>query len=138
MMYANNTDYNASLNLNYFSEDISFHTKIFFYLYMIVVPAGLIGNGLSFCVLMRREIRKTSTAVYLIALSIVDTLCLIAGIMVDNILASDMFLGWYWPIQNKLSCQLYRFHYFLNPNMGAWCLVSVTIERVIVIYFPHR
>ncbi len=139
-MDRNNTDYNQSLYLNYPLEDTSHNTKIFFFLYMIVVPVVFTGNFLSFCVLMRRETRKTSTAIYLIALSIVDTFCLVEGALVDHILTSDVFLGWsgYLPIQNTLSCQFYTFFLYLNPNMSAWCLVSVTIERVMVIYFPHR
>ncbi len=137
-MDINITDYNKSEYSDYFSEDISLNTKVFFYIYMIIIPVGLIGNVFSFCVLMRREIRKTSTAIYLITLSIADTLSLLGGPMVDMILASDMFVGWYWPIQNTLSCQFFNFFYFWNPIMSAWCLVSVTVERVIVIYFPHR
>ena len=144
-MDTNNTQYAhnyinsiSELEYDYFSEEITLTTKLFFFSYVIVILAGLTGNILSFCVLMRQEIRKTSTAVYLIALSIADTLSLLGGPMTDYVLASELFLGWYWPSLSTLSCKLYMFLYFLNPQMSAWCLVSVTIERIIVIYFPHR
>ncbi len=144
-MESNNTDFmddyspkNNTSDLDFYSDEITLNTEIFFCIYIIIVPIGLMGNILSFCVLMRKEIRKTSTAIYLIALCITDTLCLLEAPMIDMILASELFLRWHWPVQNTLSCKFYNFLYFLNPHMSAWCLVSVTIERVIVIYFPHR
>ncbi len=122
-MESNNTDFmndyspkgNAS-DLDLYSDEITINTKIFFCIYIIIVPIGLMGNILSLFVLLRKEIRKTSTAVYLIALSIADTLCLLEAQMIDMILASEFFIGWYWPIQNTLSCKFYNFLYFLNPT----------------------
>ncbi len=122
----------------YYSEDISTGDKIILFVVLILIIIGLLGNTLSFCVMMQKEMRQTSTAIYLMALSIADTLCLLGGPLVDMILSSKLFLGWYMPIKSNFTCLLYNFLYYVNPHVSAWCLVAVTIERLLVIYFPHR
>ncbi len=123
---------------DYFTEDLTLTNKLILYILLILIISGSIGNTLSFCVMLRKEMRQMSTSVYLVALSVADTLCLLEGPLVDMILSSSLFLGWHMPMQSKSLCQLYFFLYYMNPHISSWCLVAVTVERLLVIYFPHR
>ena len=73
-----------------------------------IIAIGTFGNAMSIVVLLRKNIRRSNVAVYLIALSIVDTLVLWTG----------LFYHW---IKYK-----YRYDYRKQSQFG--CRVTVSIK----------
>jgi len=62
-------------------EAYKLHKQLYVYLSPIIVVVGVIGNSLSFIVLIQRPTRRVSTYCYLIVLAIADTVVLTAGLL---------------------------------------------------------
>ncbi|XP_052286337.1 neuropeptide SIFamide receptor-like isoform X2 [Dreissena polymorpha] len=82
-----------------------------------IILLGIVGNMFSLLVWIKGRRRKTSTARYLSALALAD-------ILVLGIPATE-----FW-IANVLHLDI--------RAISAWILVTVTIERTISVWFPHR
>ena len=61
-------------------RDYYLHKVLLLYVPPVLLIIGTIGNVLSFCVLMRRAMRRTSTYNYLAILALTDTLVLFVGL----------------------------------------------------------
>jgi len=57
------------------------HKQLYVYVSPIIVVVGVVGNLLSFVVLVQRPLRRVSTYCYLIVLAVADTLVLTAGLL---------------------------------------------------------
>ncbi len=79
-----------------------------------------------------------STAVYLSALALADSADLLAGVVIQDVLASDISLGFDLRDAHIACCNLVEYVYFWAPQVSSWCLVAITLERLIVVIKPHR
>ena len=130
-----NNDYHS----DYYTEySMSIAQKMSFYLFIVIAIVGFVGNSLSFCVMLRRQMRKTSTSVYLLVLAIFDNLVLFDGIVLHILLPSPLSLQYFLSAENTAICLFITFLEYLAPHVSVWCLVLVTTERLLVIYFPHK
>ena len=57
------------------------HKQLYVYVSPIIVVVGVVGNLLSFIVLVQRPLRRVSTYCYLIVLAVADTVVLTAGLL---------------------------------------------------------
>jgi len=57
------------------------HKQLYIYLSPLIVVVGLLGNLMSFVVLVQRPTRRISTYCYLIVLAVADTIVLTAGLL---------------------------------------------------------
>ena len=101
----------------------------------IILAVGTVGNILSFTVLTRPRVRNHSTAIYLIALSIVDFIALYSGLL------RILVLGYFETDLRNLSdasCKVHVFVVYFSTHCSSWLVCAVTLERVLSVWFPHR
>ncbi len=129
--YYHGMDYNNSECINY--NGIEQVQEVYQVCLPLILLGGTVGNALSFAVMVRKEMRKFSSSLYLALLAVSDTIYiwtyglwyLVTSISGHNIsIYTDCKLDYF--LQN------FSYHY------SAWLLVSVTIERFICIYFPFK
>ena len=101
----------------------------------IILTIGTVGNILTFVVLMRPRARQYSTAIYLIALTVVDFIALYTGLLrifVEGTFGVDI------RRLSEASCKLHIFFVYFSTHCSSWLVCAVTIERVLSVWFPHR
>ena len=98
----------------------------------ILVPIGLIGNTLSFFVMMRPNNRKVSTCIYM------------AGISVnDNLMMSVSFYYWLVIVIKIYELSLWECkiaNYFVNILLqcSTYQILAMTFDKYFAIKWPHR
>ena len=110
-------------------------TYIRLYAALPIVILGTIGNGLSLIVLCRKQLRHLPVSVFLIILSIVDTL----------VLYLELFHGWYLGLtgvflrdSSLAACQTLRFLLVGTQWSSAWIIVAVTFQRMVAVCWPLK
>ncbi len=104
------------------------------YIYPALLAAGLLCNGLSFIVIIKSDIFKTSTGVYLAVLCWADTSALIHWILI----------WWVGPLPHIVThafiytCNLRQVILTFSNHTGAMCVICVTVDRFIAVYFPFQ
>ena len=98
----------------------------------VLIPIGLVGNTLSFLVMMKRNNRKMSTCIYMVAISIND-----------NILMLLALRGWFAYIVKihklyLLDCRIMSFLIQLSLQNTIYQIVAMTIDKFIAIKWPHK
>lgn len=129
-----NSDCNCENNFWIYSE---YNAAI--YLWKIVPPIllllGTIGNVLSILVLRRPIIRKSVCSMYLVVLAITDLLVLYTGLLRQWILNTFDF-----DIRatSSAACKIHIWILYSSMDYSAWILIAVTIERVLLLWFPNK
>lgn len=100
-----------------------------------ILSVGTIGNILSFTVLTRPKTRRYSTAVFLIALTIVDFIAMWSG-LIRIILEGYMGID----IRNIGTglCKLHIFLIYASTHASSWLIVGVTVERIVCVWMPLK
>ena len=108
------------------------------YFAICIVAIGSIGNVLSIVAVTSRHNNqgsKRSFYVYVLALAIVDTLCLYSmnlekvSSQLFNIAIQDY---------NTATCKLIKYFEELLPHISSWIIVCLTVERCLCTTIPHR
>ena len=102
------------------------------YWFPVLVPIGLVGNTLSFLVMIKPNNRKMSTCIYMAAISITDNLmmCLDLYTWVFTIAREH---SWH-PIECKLKVYLV----FCALQNSTYQVLVMTVDKYIAIKWPHR
>ena len=97
----------------------------------IIVPIGMIGNLLSFLIMMQRKNRRISCCLYMAALAICDSVALFRK-------------GYEWLIfmfgkpYVQSECQILAYLGLGSIQYGMFLIVGMTVDRVIAIKFPLK
>ena len=102
------------------------------YWFPILVPLGLVGNTLSFTVMIQPKNRKVSTCIYMAAISINDNLMMCLCFH-DYLVAGLEIHEWY-PIECKCSAFVALF----ALQNCTYLILAMTIDKYIAIKWPHR
>ena len=102
------------------------------YCYPILVPIGLVGNTLSFTVMIRSRNRKMSTCIYMAAISINDNLMMLMCFH-DYFVAGLQMHKWY-PIE----CKFAAFVALFALQNWTYLILFMTIDKYIAIKWPHK
>jgi hypothetical protein len=100
----------------------------------IMIILGTFGNIFCIVILLRKNLRRHTTVVYLVALSFNDLLVLYTGLMRQWIKITfevDVRL------LSEFSCKFHMWMVYVSLDTSAWILVIVTLERVALVWFPH-
>ncbi len=112
------------------SETRSIYTSIIIILKIypvLVLVFGSFGNLLSFCVLIRANMRRYSTFCYLACLALVDL-----GVIITFSVNFISLYHFNYDIQDEpFPCKLFAFSIYFLPQYSSWILVAVSIDRVI-------
>ena len=128
------------------SSDVSFnvvdsyvlHTtgtpaKLWMYCSPPLVLGGTLGNILIFCVFSHKRFMKKTVTMYLIVLTIADTILL------------DIDLSYRWikvvfefdiRLISDASCKLYTFGVYLLHQLTSWMIVLATVDRCLTLFYP--
>ncbi|XP_060588697.1 lysophosphatidic acid receptor 6-like [Ruditapes philippinarum] len=101
----------------------------------IIISVGLIGNILTLIILLRHGRKLSSTAVFLLTLTISDTLFLLNAPLRHWILAM-----WDEDVRHisEIGCKFSVYLTYSSLQLSSWVLVAVTVERFICVVWPHR
>ena len=95
----------------------------------ILVPIGVVGNTLSFLVMMKPNNRKMSTCIYMAAISINDNMMMIWAICDHFVIASKMHEMW---------CKMISYLILLVVQNSTFQVLAMTLDKYIAIKFPHK
>ena len=105
------------------------------YVVPIMMITGLIGNSLSFLVMMGRRFRKQTFAVYFCALALADSYSLL----------NSLPRFWYPTVTNihptahsDAICRFSTFSLYYSYQVSSWVLLCVTVERALAVAFPLK
>ena len=107
-------------------------TTLSVYWFPILVPIGLVGNNLSFLVMIKPSNRKMSTCIYMIVLSVNDNLMMCLALY-DWLITVVNIHQWY-----LLECKVFAFLVFLALLNSTFQVVFMTIDKYVAIKWPHR
>lgn len=101
----------------------------------ILIFFGTIGNVLSIIVLRRPKIRKSVCSIYFIALSVSDLLVLYTGLLRQWIHKTfDVDIRH----MGSAGCKIHTWLVYFFLDFSSWILVAVTVERVLLVWFPRK
>jgi hypothetical protein len=104
--------------------------NIFTHLAIVLMIVGTFSNILSLIVFLRSKMRIHSTFIYLAILSVLDLFVIYFGLLRDYLVfkfdlhINDFFL-----------CKLHVFSFYFFLHMSSWLMVSVNVDRLIVVSF---
>ena len=102
------------------------------YYFPIFVPIGLVGNTLSFLVMIKPNNRKVSTCIYMAAISIIDNL--VVGVLLYNVIMRKVaFLDW-----NPVQCRTVTYLTAVFLQSSRYQVLAMTIDKYVAIKWPHR
>ena len=96
---------------------------------------GMVGNSLVFVVLTKSSMRQTTCSIYLRFLAVFDSLVLCVNLVRYWIIhVTDYDLRDY----GAAVCKMHTWAAYWVSYTSAWLLVSVTVERCVSVWFPHK
>ncbi|CAF0778964.1 unnamed protein product [Adineta steineri] len=96
---------------------------------LIILPISLISNTLSFLALRSRQMRGTSTAFFMLALSFLDPLVLLTK--------NFVYFPTFFPA-NSISCKILYFLIYVLGYTNVWILVIMTADKFFAVWFPLK
>ena len=98
----------------------------------ILVPIGLVGNTLSFLVMIRPNNRNISTCIYMAAISVNDNIMMCPALQ-DWLVGTVFVREWY-----LLECVLHTYLHAYSLQCGTYQVLAMTLDKYIAIKWPHR
>ena len=94
----------------------------------IIFSLGMLGNILIMLVFLRKKRRTSSNGFCFISLAISDILALI--FMLLSSLLTLKIVG-----NKAATCKVIRYFYHVSLQLSSWCLVLLTLDRLIAVCF---
>jgi len=113
---------------NYFNSQIEITRLVIPWL---LIAFGLVGNALILAIFLKRLHKRNSNAFCFCALAVCDTIALLFMLlraMLKTELLSNM----------QVSCKLVKFLYHFSLQLSAWCMVLLTVDRLIAVTFVFK
>ena len=102
---------------------------------IIIIILGLFGNIFSGAVLLRKNFRHRSISIYLLAISVLDSIFLVTSSPPDW--AIRVLFGFDYQSLSGAGCGASLYIINASRAMSAWVLVVLTVERMLVMAIPH-
>ena len=102
------------------------------YWFPVLIPIGLVGNTLSFLVMIKPNNRKVSTCIYMAAISLSDNLMMLLALHEWLVSAANIHKWHLWEC--KLSAYLHNF----CLQCATYQVLAMTIDKYVAIKWPHR
>ena len=101
------------------------------YWFPILIPIGLVGNTLSFLVMMKPNNRKISTCIYMVAISINDNLMMLFALHNWSL----RMVGFEWYL---VQCKTINWLTASILQNSKYQVLAMTIDKYVAIKWPHR
>ena len=124
--------------INTFMEEVKTYktfkiaTFISNYWFPVLVPIGVVGNILSFIVMVKPNNRKMSTCIYMAAISINDNIMMYVCFEVCLVV---IFKTHQW---HPVECKIMAFCALFGLQNCTFQILAMTIDKYIAIKWPHR
>ena len=102
------------------------------YWFPFFIPIGLVGNTLSFLVMIKQNNRKISTCIYMAAISINDNIMMF--VCFHDYLVSVLHVHTWEPIE----CQIDAYVSLFILQNGTFQVLAMTLDKYIAIKWPHK
>ena len=102
------------------------------YWFPILVPIGLVGNSLSFLVMMQPNNRKMSTCINMAAISIIDNLMMCLALHYWLVTVAKLHELGLWE------CKINSFLTHFSIQSSTYQVLAMTIDKYIAIKWPHK
>ena len=102
------------------------------YWFPILVPIGLIGNTLSFLVMIRPNNRKVSTCIYMVAISVNDNVMICLALWYWLAVAVKIFKLGLWD------CKIAAYLGTTAIQSSTYQILAMTFDKYVGIKWPHR
>ena len=130
-------------NLSIVSEDVmadiakykTIARGIIKYGFPSVMLPGVVGNLLCIITLQAKQFADNNTALLLTVLAVVDIIALcVQGL--HSWLNSMAII--HLTTENNGLCKVWGYMYYVFIHLSAWMLVLITMERFVIVQWPHR
>ena len=101
----------------------------------LILSAGIVGNILIICVLVRTKARNQSFANYFTALAVTDLLQLFLSLFPRCV---EAFVRARFDVDGHLMCRLGTFLYLFLFTSSSLLLAAMTVQRAAGVVLPHR
>ena len=102
------------------------------YWFPVLIPIGLVGNTLSFLVMIKPNNKKVSTCIYMATISVNDNLMMCSAFHYWLVSAANIHKWHLWEC--KLSAYLHNF----CLQCATYQVLAMTVDKYIAIKRPHR
>ena len=102
------------------------------YYYIVFIPVGIVGNTLSFLIMIKPNNRKLSTCIYMAAISINDNIMMY--MICHDYLVSVVQIHEWKPFE----CNFLAFLALFALQNSTFLVVAMTIDKYIAIKWPHK
>ena len=103
---------------------------------IIIIILGLFGNILSCVVLLRKNFRHRSISIYLLAISVLDSIFLLSSFPL--IVAIHLLFQIDYRTLSTFGCATSLFIERASRTMSVWIMAVLTVERMLAISFSHQ
>ena len=107
-------------------------TSINMYWFPVLIPLGLVGNTLSFLVMVKPNNRKMSTCIYMAGLSINDNIMMLESL--HNWLVSVVKVHAFKPLE----CRFASFWALFGLQNSTFQVLTMTVDKYVAIRWPYR
>ena len=107
-------------------------TSLNMYWFTVLIPLGLVGNTLSFLVMMKPNNRKMSTCIYMAGISINDNIMMFESL--HNWLVSAVKVHEFKPLE----CRFASFWALFGLQNSTFQVLAMTIDKYVAIRWPHK
>ncbi len=104
----------------------------------ILAVSGFVGNTFILLTLKNEQFKRMSTSVYLAVLAVADNTTVFVGVVTYDILTSGLWVHFDIRSLSVASCIVFEYLFYLAAQVSAWCIVFVTLERLVALLKPHR
>ena len=116
---------NATLNFSKLTFEKGFgqlfnmaEKRVYVFTLATIVAIDFLGNVLILVVMCSKKFEKTSTSIYLNTLAVCDTLSLLSGPFVANVLSSDASIHFDFRTVHISSCYILRFLIYWSRHLS--------------------
>ena len=128
----------SETTINIFMEEVKTYTTfkiatfIATYWFPVLVPVGVMGDILSFIVMIKPNNRKMSTCIYMTAISINDNIMMYVCFQVSLVVILQIH-PWH-PVE----CKIVAFCALFGLQNCTFQILAMTVDKYIAIKWPHR
>ena len=102
------------------------------YWFAVLIPIGLVGNILSFVVMIKPKNRKMSTCIYMAAISINDKLMMASSLNNFLVIVMEIHKWHLWECKLAAFCALFAL------QNSSFQVLAMTVDKYIAIKWPHK